>query len=398
MFREYCYVGDPTPPGPDVNPARNPVQFEVVDPGALVLRKVDERRYRNATQPRVVTLDLDGAVDAELWLEYCNVHVGTTGWFGVNTVTELTELPRPVGTPLPPEHYNFAMSGGRPVPLELADLREGENAFYFVAGPQVYGGFGFGCYWVYDFTVRLYYERGDEHPAVRWINVKDGDVLTDDPMLEVAAIPGASPIRRVDLFALYEGFNVSGSGLAREWHGQRYYGTPRFHVGSAVSPPWEITWDTEWVPDQDKPMRLVAVVADEAGWQAVSPVVENLSLRRGRRRVRMVKASEVPEQFAVKGGQTKECVLQVPELPSRVTRAALMFSSMWADDTVGGLFLNSVKVADRFGKHHDRWVDTLEIDPGLVHEGRNVFSITSDERAHGPEIDWPGPVLMLETR
>lgn len=36
------------------------------------------------------------------------------------------------------------------------------------------------------------------------------------------------------------------------------------------------TRNTEWVPDQDQPVRLAAGVVDEAGWHAVSPIIEEL--------------------------------------------------------------------------------------------------------------------------
>jgi hypothetical protein len=50
----------------------------------------------------------------------------------------------------------------------------------------------------------------------------------------------------------------------------------------------------------------------------------------------------------------------------------------------------------RIGKVHDVSFDAITIPVALLHKGKNVFTIFSETDDHAAEINWPGPVLLVE--
>jgi hypothetical protein len=387
VFREHIYFADAVDNG--TTPRKH---FSELDPGTK--RPEHAARLAETRAPRPMMLSKAGVERAELLPEYWSGHSGTTAWLQLNK-RPWVPLPRPVGTPRPPEHYYHTVLGSRAVPLRVNDLLEGENVFRFAAGPQIYGNFDWGFYWIYSFTVRLYHARAAEHPSASLAHVRAGDTLPENPEIVVQVKPGAAPIKRVDVFAWYEDFNYSGSGFHREWHAQMVYGRPEHHVGSATSAPWTVRWDTEWTPDQSQPLRLVARVIDEAGWHTVTPIVENLRFVRRGRRVTMTKATDMPEGFGVRAGREMACTLDVAELPSRPTRAFIKLLS-WSGSHVERIRLNDTQLSAKIAREHDFSVDMIEVPPGAVKVGRNEFAMFSATSHHAAEVDWPGPVLLLE--
>lgn len=387
VFREHTFHAGAADDGK--NPRKH---FSEIDPGSKRTEMAELRR--NPRVPRPLNISLAGVVCAELLPEYWGGHIGTTAWVQPNRRSWIP-LPRPVGTPGSPEHYYHTVLGSRAVPIRLRDLKDGENTFQFAAGPQIWGSFDWGFYWIYDFTLRLFHERRAEHPSGRIANLESGATLAENPVIVVAPQPGAAPIQRIDVFAWYEDFNASGSGFHREWHGQTIHGRPYQHVGSASAAPWTVRWDTEWVADQSEPIRLVARIVDAAGWHTITPIVDDLRLERGRRRVMLVRVSEMPEGFGVRAGREMSCVLNVDRLPGRPSRAQLKLMT-WSGSHVERIRLNDTQLSPRIGREHDFQVDVIEVPADAVKAGRNEFAMFSSTTHHAAEVGWPGPVLLLE--
>lgn len=388
VFKEHTFL--PNGVRPDDGKPR--AHLSEIDPGTK--REGKEKQIRAARVPRIVELDPTGATRAEFFMEYWNGHAGTTAMYRLNRKT-WNYIPRPLGTPREPERYYHTLLGNRVVPLNLATLRKGPNEFAFTAGPQIEGGFDWGFFWIYSFTTRIYYPRAAEHPSVRIANVRSGNALTDNPEIRVEPKAGGAEIQRVDVYAFYEDFNYSGSGLHREWHAQSEYGKPKFHVGTATQAPWLVKWDTTWVPDQDKPMRLVARVVDAAGWHSVSEIVGDLSLRRDKRHVVMCPALDVPTLWGVRVGAEKGCGFEVPPPTGKLVSAKLKVMS-WSGNHADIFSFNGVQFPAQIGRSHDYQVDMIDVPVAQVKTGRNTFSVKSTSTEHPAEIDWPGPVLLLE--
>jgi hypothetical protein len=389
VFREHTFL----PKGVRPDDGNSRAHISEIDPGTKKVDKLEQAK--SARAPRLLALDPTGVTRAEMAIEYWSGHAGTTAWFRYNR-NSWYPLPRPLRTPLEPERYYHTVLGNRVVPLEVKRLVKGDNTFAFTAGPQIIeGGFDWGFFWIYSFTARLYYPRAAEHPSVRIANVRTGDALREQPEITVEPRAGGAPIERVDVYAFYDDFNYSGSGLHREWHAQTEYGKPRFHAGSATAAPWRVTWDTTWVPDQSKPIRLIARVVDAAGWHATSEIVNDLSLRRGTRHVAMCPALDMPTLWGVRVGAEKSCHFDVPALAGRVSAVKLKVMS-WSGNHADVISFNGTHLPVKIGRVHDYQVDMIEIPRELVKPGRNTFSVKSTLPDHPAEIDWPGPVLLLE--
>jgi hypothetical protein len=108
---------------------------------------------------------------------------------------------------------------------------------------------------------------------------------------------------------------------------------------------------------------------------------------------------DVPEYFSVRQGHEKHCSITLPDDLSGVKSARLVVSTWSAttdDESVHELRLNGVRLANRFGKLYNYSFDRLEVPLTQLRPGKNEISIYSTFEGHGLEINWPGPVLLLE--
>jgi hypothetical protein len=276
----------------------------------------------------------------------------------------------------------------------VAQLKQGMNDFRFTAGPQACYSFDWGFYWVYAFTVRLYYGGSMPHPEGRITSPADGDLIGDFPRIVATAHRADVPISRVDFLGEYEDFNWEGDGVFRQWHYVLERGILSRHIGTAMQPPWTAAWDTSWLPDQQQPVRLAARITDAHGWSYMTPAV-TVRMQRAGRSVKMFKASDVPEKFASRVGARKECKIMV-EGSLAGARAMRLLLSTWSAAHDGEITLNKTKLADRVGYVHNYSFDSIPLARGVVKEGENVFSIFSNTKEHAAEVNWPGPVLLVE--
>ncbi len=352
----------------------------------------------SSRRPRVIRVDdLDGATRAEVSVQYWGGHIGTGGQrFRVNG-HDWVDIPQPAGTPTEPQCYYRTVLGDNAVDIPLRWLREGDNELIFAAGPQIRYSFGWGFYWVYSFTVRVYYGPDKPHVAGRIVSPAPMTVLDDRVTIELQRAGGDNKVASADVIALYEGFDWEGNGLFRQWHYQYRRGELARHVGSADALPGRVTWDTTWVPDQDRAIRLTVRVVGDDGIMSLSPSVDNLRPAREGRSVRMVRATAVPENFGVRVGRRKQCTLEVPVDPAVVTEARLLLST-WSAAHAEAIDFNGVRLADNVGVVHDVSFDTLAVPPELLQQGPNTLSIYSSTEEHAAEINWPGPALLLETK
>jgi hypothetical protein len=335
---------------------------------------------------------LAGAVRAEVSVEYWGGHIAGGQEFQVNG-GEWRPIQQPEGTPGRPQCYYRTLLGRATTPLPLGELKEGRNVFRFTAGPQLCHGFNWGFYWIYSFTVRLYYTP-DRPPAARITSPAPGAEIGDFPRLVAEAGSASEPVSRVEFLAHYEDFNWEGDGEFRQWHYITARGSLARHAGTAFSPPYAVTWDTSWVPDQDAPVRIAARVTDAAGLIYVTPEVGVRLWRRGRS-VKMYKAVDVPEAFGVRTGRRKECRFTV-DGPLEQARAARIVLSTWSAAHGEEIAFNGAKIAGATGLIHSYSFDALPVPPRLLRMGGNSFSIFSNTDEHAFEVNWPGPVLLVE--
>ncbi|MEK7676031.1 MAG: hypothetical protein AAB676_09390 [Verrucomicrobiota bacterium] len=349
--------------------------------------------------PHPLVLDLAGATRAELSVEFWGGHIGTSGQkFNVNS-NGWFDLPQPQGTPGRPECCYRTLLGNNAVPIPLAHLRDRTNFVQFAAGPQLCYGFDFGFYWIYSFTIRVYYGADRSHAAGEIVTPRAGAAIGDGAELTVRIKQPGPGVKRVEFLAECDDFDWDGDGVWREWQYQTRYGALSHHLGTATNAPWKVTWQNQWLPDQSQPLRLVARITDQNSVTSLSPAIEGVRLARAGRSVTMHRATMVPERFTARAGKRMSCPIELPASLAGV-RAARLAVSTWSGSTdrdcAHEISLNERRVANRFGRFHDYSFDLLEVPVELLKPGTNEFGIYSEFEGHGFEINWPGPVLLLE--
>jgi hypothetical protein len=366
--------------------------------------KVAKRKLVSGRARAVDIWDLEDAVRAEVVLEYWGGHVGTSDHkLRVNRGAWIA-IPQIEGTPTDPLRTMRNLMGSTAIPIPLEQISLGLNSFEFTCGPQLPHGNTWGIFKIYAFTVRIYYNETKARPDGRIISPRPGQVVADNPEFE-AAVSGAkandakleftsSDVTRVDFVGLYTDFNWEGDGVDHQWHYQLEQGQLQHHIGTATRHPFRVQWDTGWIPDQEKPVSLAAFVIDTHGITYMTEAVD-VRLRRPQRSVKMFAAANIPEYFAVRIGNCMGCDIELPVDPAQAV-AARLFLSTWAGGHADSIRLNETQVVERVGRNDYFSYDSLEVDPRILRRGSNRFSILSHTVHHSAEINWPGPVLMLE--
>ncbi len=370
------------------------------NPKAL-LRKSVSHRERNLD-----IWDLQDAERAEISLEFWGGHPGTSQQSLRVNGGEWVDIPQIKGTPTDPRCYHRYLPGTVNVSVPIESLKLGGNRFEFRAGPQVCHSIDWAIYKVYSFTVRVYYKPAKPHPTGRIVSPAPGATIGDDPLIEAEAqgSPGApgkmeftpGDVRRVDILGLYEDFNWEGDGVYRQWHYQTEQGSLRQHIGTSMDAPYRVTWSNRWVPDQSQSVLLAARITNVHGITFMTPAVE-VKLVRPSRSVRMYRSKDIPEAFSVRIGKTLSCKLPIADDPGSATAARIVLST-WAGNHGDAFGFNGSKIADRVGRNDYFSFNAVPFDPKILRRGDNEFFIFSGTQEHAMEINWPGPVVLLEFR
>jgi hypothetical protein len=293
VFREYTYHQG----------ASNYTHFAELDPDTK--RVFTGEHVAMATMkrhvPKPLQLDLVEAKRAELSVEYWGGHIGTGGQrFRVNN-HDWIDLPQPIGTPAEPQRFYRVLHGNNSVPIPLEQLQNGENVFQFTAGRQVAYFNDWGFYWIYDFTVRIYYDAAKKpHPIGEVTSPTERGRFGDAIRLE--ALVNDSDVSRVDFIGEYEDFDWDGDGVWREWQYATHHGVLDHHLGTINNAPWRCKHDARWIPDQSQAIRVRALITDAQGVTYATTPIELTQARSGRG-VRMIKSAEVPERWASRAGK-----------------------------------------------------------------------------------------------
>ncbi len=206
------------------------------------------------------------------------------------------------------------------------------------------------------------------------------------------------------MIAWYDGLDEDGDGLFLDWHEANFQperGAPNEiagHVGSATAPPFEVVWDTMWIPDQrPQSIRLVARLRSPAGVWSVTPIVDGLSLTRDSESVRIFRPVEIPEKFGVRVGRTATCDIPIPaSIDLTGASDAKLHLRTWHGfaDVHSPSKLNEHSLVLE-GKNHHYDADLMPVPVSSLRSGDNTFTIQSDTKEHMLEVLWPGPELIV---
>lgn len=346
--------------------------------------------------------DLQHAERVELLVDRWGGHLGTTNkrirWNG----NQWLVLPELQTTPAGAQPELYYSQDNPIISVPLHHLQEGTNTLE--ATCDALPGHNWGQWGLYSAIVRIYYDpSAKEHPAGTITTPGDGALLTENQLITVAPT-SSQGVARVDLLAWYDGLDEDGDGVFAEWHHayfQPYRGAAaeiREHVGTLWRSPYELRWNTEWVPDLSPgSLQLIARVQDSRGLWFVTQPVTGLSLDRDQHSVRLFRSQDVPERFGVRVGQEKACSILLPSATqlerAQAARLALRTWHGW-DGHHKPLELNGWTTPIQ-GKNHHYDYDLIPVPVDSLRAGANVFTIRSNTEHHMLEVLWPGPMLLV---
>jgi hypothetical protein len=369
---------------------------------------VEDGRARKHLPNRVLKFNinaLDGALRAEAMLDRWSGHVQTKRPQLRFNGNAWLDVPPPLVPPQPGEHEAHYFQDNPVIQVPLEQLKMGENTFEGTTthtNPKGWGQWG-----LYSMILRVYYDPAKRpHPTGRIVSPAAGATIGENPRIDVAA-NSVQGLARVEVLAWYEGYDENGDGVWLDWHGgnfQAVRGGPadlREHVGTAWRAPYQLTWDTRWVPDQPaRAVKLIARIQDSAGTWTVTQPVNDVTLRREGESVRLHRPGEIPVRFGVRNKQTKSCTIAIPAGNDlgRVVEAGLHLRTWHGFDGHHHPFKLNDYSQPNAGKNHHYDYDIHLIPPSALRAGDNTFTISSDTEHHMLEVHWPGPALTVRYR
>jgi hypothetical protein len=348
--------------------------------------------------------DLKGAVRAELTGLFHTGHIGTSERRIRINNGKAFDVPT-AEIPVNNDECYFTYIFGRPsVEVSVKDLVEGENRLKLFVGPQICHSFNWPCYGFHSMTIRVYYDDKKQHPTGEIEYPKSGHVINNDElMIKTKVLASQAPISSVDIVGYYYDYPLEGSGKYLDWHYMiDEFGRWMTFINRTVRSPYHETWNLEWIPNQDAPMKLMARVTDADGISYMTAVVDNITLRRPNHSVRMYKTVNVPENFKVRVSETMKSKFEpIPDL-SQVSKVQMV--SIIPVGHMEGKYFSFCGINDTKLKQYenlpdlnsDFFYDTyLPVDPATLKKGVNEFFMHSNTDGHMTEVCWPGPALLV---
>ncbi len=311
-----------------------------------------------------------------------------------HAVPEAAKIPEPASDY---QHHLFPV-----VPIPLAELKTGQgNTFRMHVSPE--HPWNWPQNLIYGVHFRIYYDPvRKQHPTGRMVAPTAGSMPGRSVTLRAIAESLAGPIQRVDFLGLYEDVNLEGDGKYRQWHCRYFRGVLTNHLGTVKTEPYELIWDTSWVPDQTEPVQLAARITDETGLTFFTEAVTNLKLHRPGFAVEVCKPYDVPKKWVTRSGE-KEEKFNLTGDPTKAVAAQLVWSS-WSPGYMNGIFVNGQKVFDHEGPRYACFVHRVPFaDLSVFVRGENTLKTGmtpkyNGQMVHGMEVNWPGIMVLIQYR
>ena len=378
--------------------------WAVIDPNT---QRSDAKTYLpNAVLPLTIS-DLQGAVRAEMIIDYHQTHVGTVG--AKARVNGKAWIPIPMIQTTPSAAECFCYTANVVIDVPLSDLVQGTNYLEGTNTGQTCYTFDWGQWGWFAVTVRVYYGSGKTHPTGSIASPSAGATIGENPVVSINA-SGGSGVGRVDVIAFYDGYDIDGDGIYADWQ-YNYHRriTENFldihdHVGSTTTSPYQVRWNTDLVPDQAAgAVKLRAHIRDNTGLTYVTNEVSGINFVRSGSAVRMYRASNVPTRFQMRNvDPVKSCNIVIPSGNdlSKATSVKVLVKTWNGVNTqatsgqIGYTKLNSLQFP-LYGASMHWSYDVRDVPVSTVFNGTNVFTLYSNSIGYGMRVEWPGPAIVV---
>jgi hypothetical protein len=337
------------------------------------------------------TFDLAGATRAEVLIERMLCHDGSTGLAVKFNEGGWHRLPDADSIPKPQSEYLYHYYPLVSVPLNELNAGAGANRFRFTLDPKQRWGMPQNM--VYGMVVRVYYDTKKLHTEAEISTLKPGDVLGEAVTLNVRA---KGPMAKVEYVGLYEGVNFEGDGQYRQWHYNYHRGELANHIGTATDGP--LTWRTDWIPDQARPVQLSARITDPNGLIYMTKAVDNLSLKRPYR-VELCKPYSIPRRWATREMEFTEG-FDLTGKPANVESFQIV-AVTWSPGYMNGVYLNDFLLMDRESCKYCYHIIRREYkNPEFLSTMNGLKTgktpLYRGKMQHGTEIQYPGFQVLVK--
>ncbi|MHC4071148.1 MAG: hypothetical protein ACYSW0_08180 [Planctomycetota bacterium] len=350
--------------------------------------------YINAPMELPHDLDLEGAVKAEIVLEKVLCHDGTTGLAIQINDSDWCYVPEASHIPAPQASYQYHTYPVVRVPVSAFKSGTGNN-FRLRVDPK--HPWRWPQNLINGLHIRIYYDvKSKPHSAGAITSLESGASLDEIVKL---AVESKGAIERVDYVGLYEDVNLEGDGVYRQWHYLYFHGKLMHHIGSSDRPPFEVNWDTSWIPDQKEPAEISARITDRTGLTYQTQAITGLSLRRTNKSVELCRPYNIPKKWVTRSGEKTESFDARGDLSTAV--AAQLVWSSWSPGYMRGVSVNGAEVFDHEGPKYQTYYHRVTLtDVSMFQSGRNVLSTgktpkINGKMVHGMEVNWPGIMVLI---
>jgi len=364
-------------------------------------------------------IDLLNAIRAEIVMEIANQHLGFEGMALRLNENEWHPIRFPELSPKEPSPSLWFHHWYPTISVSLAELKSGSGNIFEMHIPRqcfdgsmpLNGPEPLKPYCpVYGVTLRVYYNPAQKpHPAGRILNPVTESAIGISVKLKISAESDNEQIHRIDFIGRYEGINYEGDGVYDQWHGHLFHGQLSHHLGTIFHPDSILIWNTEWVPDQRRPIDIAARITGSTGLIYMTEAVGGLKLIRSGLSVELCKPIDVPRWFTGcrwrttgnpyshwgESGSRSQNFMVKGDL-SRIIDTRYVIAS-WGDlEKCSGYKINDILLQDK--PEGDNWIynlSTLPIRPlSILRAGKNTFSVVVGE-GRMPDIYMPGVQILI---
>jgi len=350
--------------------------------------------YINAPVKLEHDFDLEHVIKAEIVIEKILCHDGTRGLAIQVNGNDWIEVPEAKTIPYPQweyQHHTYPV-----VYVPISHLKKGRgNEFRMRVSAE--HSWKWPQNLIYGVHFRIYYDPSKKpHPEGEIIRPKSSAEIGKIVRLATKASSSNGQIKQVDYLGFYEDVNFEGDGIYRQWHYHFFHGQIMHHIGSATAEPYEVEWDTLWVPDQRESIQIAARIIDETGMVYMTEAVKDLKLVRPGLSVELCKPYKVPKQWVTRKGRKQEYFDIEGDL-TNATAAQLVWVS-WSPGYMNGIYINDKKVFDNEGPKYKYYAHRITIeDLSAFQPGQNTLATGQNKQhGHGMEVNWPGIMVLIQ--
>jgi len=340
-------------------------------------------------------VDLEHAIRAELVVEKMLCHGETEGLRVSINGNQTIRLPESAHIPHPQSAYAHHFNAI--AELDLQELKQGQgNTFRFEVDTA-------GHWWpqnlVYGMILRIYYEPEVLEKRGKVVQPAPGEVLGLENQIEVA-LPEGQKAKKIDLVGHYEGPDMEGDGLYRQWHYAYHKCQMYNHIGILRDEPYTFRWNTEWIPDQKDQIQLAALVHLENGASYMTEAVTKLELDRPGFSVELCKPYRRPMGWFTRNGEFSER-FQIKGDLNKAVEAKMVFRT-WSPGYFNGIYINDFIVFVKEGPTYDYFEHDISLEALYpLKQGENILKtgitpLYPEGMVHGVEVQWPGIMLLIK--